>query len=199
MDDIVTKKFKEWTDGLGAIDKRISVFQHIRDIPYAIVAELRDPYTGPSRMLEINRGSCAPKHLLLAKTFGMLGIPVKYASYLFKWDDPSIKYPKDLRSLVKKMPMSAHLACKAEIDGKWILLDATWDPPLTKLGFPVNKSWDGLSNTRNAVTFISEVVHETLDDRIKYSSELRGLYTKEKATLYEEFSRKLNAWLDSIR
>jgi len=199
MDDIITKKFKEWTDGLGEVDSRISIFGHIRDIPYAIIAELRDPYTGPARMLELNKGSCVPKHFLLAKAFGMLNIPVKYVSYLFKWDDPSIKYPQELRLLVKKMPVSAHLACKAEINGKLILVDATWDLPLAKFAYPVNKSWDGFSDTHNAVTPISEVIHETLDDRIEYSSKLRSGYTKEEAAVYEEFASKLNVWLDSAR
>lgn len=199
MNDIITKKFREWTDGLGAVDSRISVFRHIRDIPYAIVAELRDPCTGPCKMLEINKGSCVPKHFLLAKIFGMLNIPIRYVSYLFKWDDPLIKYPKDLRPLVRKMPISAHLACKAEISGKWALLDATWDVPLIKLGFPVNKNWDGSSDTNNAVTAISEVIHETLDDRIRYSAELRGSYNKEDIAVYEEFSEKFNAWLGNAR
>ncbi len=199
MEDIIIKKFREWTDGLGAVDSRISIFEHIRDIPYAIIAELRDPYTGPCRMLELNKGSCVPKHFLLAKAFKMLNIPIKYVSYLFKWDDPLIQYPPELRSLVKKMPLSAHLACKARIDGKLVLVDATWDLPLMKFSYPVNKSWDGFSDTRNAVTPISEVIHEILDDRIEYSSKLRSAYTKEEAAVYAEFSGKLNAWLDSAR
>ncbi len=199
MEDIITKKLQEWTDGLGVVESRISIFEHIRDIPYAIIAELRDHYSGPSRMLELNKGSCVPKHFLLAKAFGKLNIPIKYVSYLFKWDDPSINYPEDLRLLTKKMPLSAHLACKAKINGKLILLDATWDLSLAKFVFPVNKSWDGFSDTLNAVTPISEVIHETLEERIAYSSKLKSAYTKEEAAVYEEFASKLNLWLASAR
>ncbi|MFA6610603.1 MAG: hypothetical protein WCT15_07135 [Candidatus Omnitrophota bacterium] len=199
MEDIAAKKFREWTEGLDPVESRISVFRHIRDIPYAIVAELRDPYTGPSGMLKLCKGSCVPKHFLLGKMFGHLGIPFKYVSYLFNWDDPAIKYPGEIRSLVRSMPLSAHLACKAEIEGKLVLVDTTWDLKLAKLGYPVNKDWDGFSDTQNAVTPIKEILHETLDDRIKYSSLLRASYTEEDMVVYGKLAEKLNAWLDTAR
>lgn len=199
MADIITQKYKEWTEGSDPVRGRISIFEHIRDIPYAVVAELRDPHTGPSRMLEINRGSCVPKHFLMAKAFALHNIPVKYASYLFSWDDPSVKYPNELRVLAQKMPVSAHLAIKANIDGKWVLLDATWDPKLAKLGFPVNDNWDGMSETVNAVKPLSEVLHEDIAGRVKYSSDLKTSYSKEEIAVYDEFAKKLNTWLDKAR
>lgn len=197
--DLITEKFDLWTKGLDEKSARISVYENIRDIPYALVAELRDPHTGPCGLLKLNRGSCVPKHFLLALMFERLKIPVKYASYLFKWDDPGIKYPGDLRLLTRRMPVTAHLACKAEIEGRWILLDATWDTPLKKVGFPVNGKWDGVSETHNAVTPIKEIIHSSLEERVAFSAEHRKSYTRDESEAYEEFTKKLNPWLESLR
>ena len=154
--DVVAEIFMEWTQGKSPKEARISVFEHIRDIPYAIVPELRDPKVGAKKMLEINKGGCQPKHYLLGLYFGKLGIPVKYVTYNFHWDDPVIKYPADLARVIKELPAAYHLAVKAQIEGKWVLVDASWDKPLAKLGLPVNDSWDGVSNTRNAVVPVSD-------------------------------------------
>lgn len=199
MEAIITKKFDEWTADKDPRTARISVFEHIRDIPYAIIPELRDPVAGPPGMLKMNKGACGPKHYLLALMFGKLNIPVKYATYLFYWDDPSVKYPPDIRELARKMPLTGHLACKAFINGKWVLVDATWDKPVKAAGFPVNEVWDGVSGTRNAVTAIKETVHDSLDHRIKYDAGIRGAFTDEEKAVYAKFIEKLNPWLAKIR
>ncbi|MFA5146626.1 MAG: hypothetical protein WC515_04555 [Candidatus Omnitrophota bacterium] len=198
-DNLIASKFEEWTKGKDPKEARISVFEHIRDIPYAIVPSLRDPAAGPSGLLKLCKGSCVPKHFLLGTMFGMLGISVKYATYTFSWDDPGVKYPPDLRALVKKMPITGHLACKALIDGRWVLVDATWDRPLAKAGFPVNERWDGVSDTANAVKYIKETVHESLEERIEYDGAVRGAFTAGEKAAYGEFIRRLNPWLDKIR
>jgi len=196
---MINVKFKEWTKGLDPVGSRISVFEHIRDIPYAIVPELRDPVTGPAGMLKLNKGSCVPKHFLLGSLFTKMEIPVKYASYLFDWNDKKVKYTLPLRTLTEKMPVTAHLACKAYINNRWILVDATWDISLKKYGFPVNEKWDGVSDCRNAVTPVKEIIHDTLDDRVLYSDEQRKSYTEEEKAAYGNFTAQFNNWLASIR
>ncbi|MFA5164310.1 MAG: hypothetical protein WC481_01930 [Candidatus Omnitrophota bacterium] len=180
-------------------EARIAAFRRIRDIPYAIVPAMRDPATGPGMMLRENRGSCNPKHVLLAEELRKLGLKVRYANYAFYWDDPAVKYPPELRALTKKMPAGNHLAVKAFIGGKWVLVDATWDLPLEKAGFPVNADWDGVSDTKNAVTPLNEVLNETIEERVKYDTALRSKYTEEQRTAYAEFVEKLNNWLEVVR
>jgi transglutaminase-like putative cysteine protease len=180
-------------------EARIAVFKRIRDIPYAIVPAMRDPAVGPCMMLKENRGSCNPKHVLLADEFRKLGLEVRYANYAFYWDDPAVKYPPELRALTKKLPAGNHLAVKALIEGKWVLVDATWDLPLKKAGFPVNEGWDGVSDTRNAVTPINEVLNETIEERVKYDTALRSKYTDGQKAAYAEFMDKLNKWLEELR
>lgn len=195
----VDKKFAEWTKGLGPGEAMVSVYKHIRDIPYAIVPELRDPVKGPPGILEKGCGSCVPKHILLASMFNRLGIPVKFVTYPFKWDDPAIKYPPDIRKMARELPTAYHLACKARIDSGWVLVDATWDPPLKGAGYPVNERWDGKGDTKNAVTPIEEVLHDSLEERISYESSRRALYTEKDKAAYEKFIPALNAWLETLR
>ncbi|MFA5255910.1 MAG: transglutaminase family protein [Candidatus Omnitrophota bacterium] len=198
-DELLAEKFAQWTKSLSDKSARISIYQHIRDIPYAIVPELRDPRTGPSDMIRMNMGSCVPKHFLMAQMMGELGLPVKYVSYLFNWNDPALKFPPVLKRVVKNMPISAHLATKINIDGRWILVDATYDLPLKKAGFFVNESWDGVSDTKNAVTPIEEVVHESLQERLSFSGKRVGEYTDKERSAYSEFTKKLNYWLEELR
>lgn len=197
--DILTNKFIEWTQGKSLKDVTISVYTHIRDIRYAIIPEFRDPVLGPCGMLETGQGSCIPKHFLLGLFFEKLKIPVKYATYLFKWDDPSIKYPVDLRKIVDALPIGTHLACKAFIGGRWVLVDATWDSPLKRAGFPVNENWDGESNTKNAVKHTKEIIHETLEERIEYALKHKKTWTDGEIKAFTEFPVVFNAWVSSLR
>jgi transglutaminase-like putative cysteine protease len=198
-EDIILNAFTEWTAHLDAKEARVAVYNHIRDISYAIVSELRDPATGPAGMLKLGKGSCIPKHFLLGMLFEKLNIPVKYATYLFSWDDPRVKYPPDLRRTVKLLPKGTHLACQAYIEGQWILIDATWDSALKRAGFPVNESWDGIRPAKNAVSPIKEIIHDTLEDRVKYAAEHRKSWTDAEVQAYEGFPVIFNAWLDTCR
>ncbi|MCK9614083.1 MAG: hypothetical protein M0R48_01110 [Candidatus Omnitrophica bacterium] len=196
---ILDRKFNEWTKNFIPLAARISVFNHIRDIPYIIVPELRDPKVGTSKILELNKGSCQPKHFLLAVFFERLSIPVKYVSYPFKWGEQPLKFPNDLRQLAKSLPISYHLACKAYVNNKWILVDATNDLALEKAGFPVTNSWDGINDTKNAVVPIKEIIHRSLDERVAYELAQKSRYTDEEKLLSGKFVEELNSWLYSIR
>ncbi|MDD5005428.1 MAG: transglutaminase family protein [Candidatus Omnitrophica bacterium] len=198
-ENIIWEKFEQWTKNLNPKQARISIFNHIRDIPYAIVPQLRNPTSGPAGMLDLNKGSCQPKHYLLAIFFQKLGIPVKYVTYPFKWKDSSVNFPDQIQAIINDLPFAYHLACKAYIKEKWILVDATWDKPLKEVEFPVNENWNGESDTINAVPAWDEIVHHTLQDRIRYEAEQRGRQSEEQKALYAEFIKRLNFWLESVR
>lgn len=198
--NIVDEKFSVWTSGLDPKAARIAVFNKIRDIPYMIIPELRSPDAGPSGILEKNCGSCQPKHWLAALYFKKLGIPVKYATYPFYWHAGNIiKYPSELKAMMKTLPVTNHLAIKANINTEWVLVDATYDLPLGKVGFPINRSWDGVSPTRNAVHPLKEILHDTVEERVAYDALTRESYTETEKTALAEFVPKLNAWFESLR
>jgi len=43
MFDIISEKFSQWAKGGNPLEARISVFQKIRDIPYAVIPEIIHP------------------------------------------------------------------------------------------------------------------------------------------------------------
>jgi len=199
MEGIILEKFKQWVESYGSEEAKVALFKRVRDIPYAIVPELRDPLAGPPGILQLNKGSCQPKHYLLAIFLKQLGIAIKYASYPFFWQEQPIKYPDEFRALLKELPASNHLALKANINQRWVLVDAAYDLPLKKAGFPVNVDWDGRSDTINAVIPRAEILHDTPEQRLSFESGKRSLYTQEQKKASEEFIAKLNIWLVELR
>ena len=192
-------KFNELTRSLDPREARIAVYKFIRDIPYAIIPELRDPQKGPVGILNLNKGSCQPKHYLLGMLFAKLDIPLQYVSYPFKWGIQKIAFPEDLKKIVKELPPAYHLACKAYIDKKWILVDATNDLPLKKANFPVTEQWDGQSDTVNAVEPFEEIIHGSLMERVSYEAQQKGFYSEKDKAVYAQFLEKFNPWLESVR
>ena len=59
--------------------------------------------------------------------------------------------------MARTMPPVHHLACKVFINGRYIIVDATVDPPLGNIGLSVNKFWDGESDTLLPVPPAGEV------------------------------------------
>jgi len=62
MVSLVNTTFLEWTDGPDVPRSRISIFEHIRDIPYSLAFPISDPKTAPEQILMLGKGSCRPKH-----------------------------------------------------------------------------------------------------------------------------------------
>jgi hypothetical protein len=190
MNRIVLAKFKEWTRGKNSLEARVSVYNSIRDIPYAIIPELIDPKKY-AKIFAAGKGSCTPKHLLLCQMYQMLDITVLYACYPFLWDEIEIDYPAILRRLAKAIPTSYHVACKVEIGGDLVLVDATLDPFLELLGLPVNKVWDGISDTLLPIVPCGE---EQLYHPCETSFVKPRLDDKSLA-----FYKELNLWLAKVR
>jgi len=227
---IVNRKFSEWTEGLNTRQAMVSVFYHIRDIPYVPVTDpgFHDPLRAGEFLLAEGRGSCAPKHYLLAAMYRMLNLHVVYATFPFLWNEPKIRYPAELRTLAAQLPVIYHLACRVQVGCRWALVDATWDPPLAKAGFPVNDHWDGYADTRCAVTPLKAPVrtafcrtltngpcrepeeaelcpvdgekdHWEAEDRQRYEREMTGRRTPDDQERTVRFYEELDAWLERVR
>jgi len=187
---MVDQKFREWTEEKSPVEARVSIFEHIRDIPYAIDPELTNPVRY-AEMLKLGRGSCMPKHLLLSDMYQRLGLMVLLAVYPFRWADIELDYPPRLRELAMSMPPSMHLACKVEIEGRLVLVDATVDLALEKLGVPVNREWDGIGDTVLPIEPLEE-------EQLYYPSEVVPMdvsLDNERLAFYDG----LNSWLAEIR
>jgi len=123
--------FAEWTE--GSIPARvISVFSHIPDIPYSLRIPLAHRETSPELLLAAGKGSCGPKHYLLAEMFRKLNLHVVYATIAFLWNYQDLQYPPELRKLARRFPIAYHLACRVQVGYRWIQVNATWDRPMVK-------------------------------------------------------------------
>lgn len=190
MPSIVDDAFNSWCAGRSPIEARISIFNNIRDIAYAGIPELVDPQRYVD-ILVLRRGSCTPKHLLMGNMYQRLGLSVLLAAYPFRWDQLDIDYPRTLRRLAEAMPTGHHLACRVDIDGRLVLVDATLDLPLQKLGLPVNDEWDGMRDTALPLPPCGE-------EQLYHPSEASLLRPQlDSATL--AFYNELNLWLDRVR
>jgi len=228
MPPLVDRTFREWTYGLDARDARIAIFQHIRDIPYSLAVPMTDPGTAPEQILSLGKGYCGPKHYLLADMYRKLGYEVVFATFPFLWNDPDIRYPEELRSLASVLPVAHHLACRVRIDDRWVLVDATWDRPLKRAGFPVNEHWDGRADTRCAVKPLRAAVrtafcrtatnvpcrppgdpgfhpidgeenHGDEDDHFRSYRQKTGIRTPDETARIRRFYPAFDAWLEEIR
>jgi hypothetical protein len=228
MSGLVDEKFREWTAGLDVKDSMISIFQHIRDIPYSLAVPMTDPNTAPKQLLSLGRGYCGPKHYLLAEMYRRLGFEVVYATFPFLWNDPDLLYPTELRQLATGLPVAHHLACRVRINNRWVLVDATWDQPLIRAGFPVNEDWDGRADTLCAVKTLQSAVrtafcgtatnepyrngrdrqlnpcererdHGDAEAHARYYRGKTGERTAEEIERIRRFNREFDVWLQEIR
>ena len=180
--------FLKWTSGLSPLEQRISIFSHIRDIPYAIIPEWQTTDDIIRRMITENKGWCGPKHQLLSWMMQRLEIKTEPVLIPFRWNDQQVTYPEYLIRILPFVPDTSHLCCRAFLDSGWKILDATWDLPLRSAGFPVNNSWDGRSETLQAVTGIAP------SDRNRIRS--AGLDARNARIT---FVHLLNEWMEEIR
>ncbi len=190
MTNSIDEKFREWTRGGRAVAARVAVYEKIRDIPYAVIPGINSSLHY-ARILTVGKGSCTPKHFLLRDMYERLGLPVLYVVYPFRWSDLEVEYPEHLRKLAETVPISHHLACKVEIGGKLVLVDATVDSPLKKLGLPVNENWNGYDDMLLPVTPVGE-------ELVYHPAEVRNYEASyDEASL--QFFSQMNAWLDRVR
>jgi hypothetical protein len=224
----IEQKFQEWTRELDSRQGMISVFEHIRDIPYSLALPMTDPKAAPEQILMLGKGYCGPKHYLLAEMYRRMGLEVVYATFPFLWNDPDIRFPTELRRLATGLPVAHHLACRVRINDRWVLVDATWDKPLKRGGFPINEHWDGYADTKCAVKPLLSAMQTAFcrtetnepcrnssekkmtplngekdrgdaEDHARHYREKTGMRTEEEIMQIRRFYREFDAWLVKIR
>ena len=192
------KVLSGWTSGLKKREARKSIFTNVRDIEYMIIPGQFSQHGKVTQVLVDRKGFCLSKHYLLGELFTEAGYDVKYCTYAFRWEDSGIKLPEDVLLIAQKLPITFHVAIKVFIEGKWVLLDVSWDKSLEKAGFPVNE-WDGFSHTVLAVKSIDDFEVFDIDaHHIFYRRKIKDYLLKEKVLL-ARFTKVFNAWLASVR
>lgn len=196
VEDFYNKLLARWCDKLPEEQKIIHVFEKVRDIPYGSVGA-RDPF----HIIESNLGSCSGKHILLNDLFRVLGYNSKVKTCLEHFQKslpPNNNYPSRLQKIINNYQIiDFHHFVSVERGGRWISVDATWDLPLEKYGFNINRGWDGNSDTILAVEPIS--FFPDTEDIIGLKERLVAEMDPFARELRAEFLALLTDWLRIIR
>lgn len=163
----------------------IDLFSTVQQVPFYFLKR-----AGPESLLEINKGGCAQKALFLGNRFREIGLLIRYFYVQFSWQD--LPVPQEIIDMRESL-FDWHLAFKALIDGKRVIVDPTWDIGLKKLGFPVTLDWDGRSDTLLAVEPIQE---REISSAFSW---LMSLVVKYRWDREAEFHTALNEWLEKER
>jgi transglutaminase-like putative cysteine protease len=117
---------------------RIRLFRLVRGIPYAT-----DGAHTEADLLAIGRGDCLAKSAYLIAGFQALG----YRAHRVRWLYELPPWPAEVSLLPSRQDV--HSAAEVLIDGRWVLVDATIDPPLAGTGLIIC-DWDGHRDTATA-------------------------------------------------
>jgi len=162
----------------------------VREIPYCITNSF-----DPQDMIRYGKGSCTPKHLLLADYLNGIGIPVKLLVVSHHFRKSQIPFPSSMEKIVNAMPLTYHTALRAEIYGKDIFIDVTFDSKLH--GFPLNDDWDGRCDMKYAV--FPEEVTETDLSTDTFSHSVMSRYTETELKTVKLFVRSFNEFCERVR
>ena len=136
-------KYLKSIENLCLDEKIIKAFEFVQKIPYKVCK-----FESVDELIINNFGDCRHKHLFLFEVYSKLGLKVEKIKVLFDWKDLPIPNEK-LKILEKSGTIFPHNALYLFRENKKILVDATWEPRLEKIGFPITNNWDGKSNTKN--------------------------------------------------
>ncbi len=177
---------------LSKKEKVIKLCEFVREIPYKRIGSLN-----PKDMVKAGMGSCTPKHIFLASCLKKLGVPLKFLIIPFYYKKLPLKYSKDTQELVQNMPISYHIALKAKIENKWLIIDVTWNSRLKPLGFTVNENWRGDKDMVFGV-IPEEIIEKEVDPR-KFEKDKAKNYTKDQILARKKFYELLDNMMDPFR
>lgn len=193
MDTKLRKRIiKEWTGNLPLNKKIIVLFERVRDIPYGSIGS-----RNPEDVYNKNKGTCSGKHELLKELYKELGIKVRDFVVTHCFNDLKIRFPSEIKEILKRNKIiDFHNFIKIFNKNKWVIIDATWDKPLKKLGFSVNENWNGKSDMKICV--IPREIKE-VNNPIKFKKQKLKKLPKQIQEDRELFLKKLTKWLDKLR
>ena len=191
-DEIIRRKFDEWTRGCDAVRARIALFEAVRDIPCRYPAS-RDP----AIVLQQGSGSCSGKHSLLGELYRLLGVRVRHMICTHRFNESAIVFPSPMQDLLRKNEIvDLHDYLQIAVDDEWVDVDATWPRGLREFGFPVNEDWDGKSAMLLSVVSTDVTVAEDDPERLK--EELLSKLTPRQRSLRKQFLEALSGWVREL-
>lgn len=132
------------------------------DAARAIFNEIRDRPYGVSSAQGVAYNNCYYKGIELLQRLGILGYTVRGQIGIAYWN-PAL-FPADVLALMPADFPGTHFWCEVTLDGTWVPLDPSFDPPLARTGLPVREFGDGKLCFEITKTF-------TQDENITYKKE----------------------------
>jgi hypothetical protein len=177
-------------DGIDGSDAGVArLFERVRDIPFRFAA-----HTDADTLLACGAGTCAPKHALLARLYGQLGLETRFLYVSFRFDEMPGRFPPALRHAAHDGVVRGHAALGVRRPHRWIDIDATFDQPLAAAGFVVTNAWDGRTSMPLVVTPLSRV-----ESPLPAEHEERLLGIAHRMSFSRSVVQQLNDWLDTLR
>lgn len=196
----VASRFVETVQAVAAHDGRpplVALFAFVQALPYR--------WPGPrdaAHTLEHGWGTCSGKNYLLAELLRAAAIPCAHVLVTGDLTVSSPNVPPAMRVLLEAGPLpDVHSALSAIGPAGPVTVDASWDPPLARLGFPVARGWDGTTDTPLAI--VPAAVYAVCgDDPTAEKELLRARVFGGRPELLERRNRYLellSAWIAAER
>ncbi len=143
-------------------------------------------------------GTCTGKHLVLQACFDELGIEYRPVVCTFRWEEQSIKYPENLKSILQEgsWEHGHNFVQIKKKEGSFIDVDLTWNLKLKPYGFKTfPENWDG----KTSFIGIDNIIKRWGDtDLLSMKKELIELLSPEIRDRREHFLNEFIKWIDSI-
>jgi hypothetical protein len=167
-----------------ALQQRIACFEFIRDIPFHIGLNGRDPSY-----------NCVTKCDMLATMLSSLDLKSRQILCTFDWTETSL--PPDILALPRD-PGETHLFLQVYIPEirEWVNCDPPWNKQLKKAKFPIAK-WDGLGHTTLAVK--PHIIYSPKDTVRLMDDENDPNFAAKHMRKHRLFYKAINAWLDQFK
>lgn len=172
---------------------RRALFYAVRDLPYATNAA-----SGAADLLRLGRGNCLAKADLLARGFHILDHDARRVRWCYRLPP----YPPEVAQLPSRDDI--HTAVEVLLRGRWVLVDATHDPPLARGGLVVS-DWDGEHATAPAYAPRGPIWREGADDAeiaaavAALTAAYRAWAASGRPVASPSYGAAFNAWLGRLR
>ena len=176
----------ELTDGAAGDVERVGhIYHYVRSLPYDVLASFRYLAEGrrsASDVIEHGVAFCMGKASSFVALCRAAGVPARVAFQTL--DSPGMEFispaVRPLWGGKTGRPLSWHSLGEARLNGHWVKLDATIDPPTAaRQGKPYRQDYDGVSD-------IQTVEGPILRENGSYPD-----YPPEVATWYESVARSV--------
>ncbi len=184
--------FIEGTEDLRGEELLVKLFRFVQNIPYRVCPfDSNVGICGEAVNISLRKGDSRHKSLLLYNLLLERNFDVTRVKVIFDWKD--LPVPSEILGILKKSGTKwSHDALRLNSNEYYsVYVDATWNPELRRIGFPVTGDWDGKSLTKQ----VSEGKLEYFDVE-GFRCEDHGIFLDEDEV--RGFGEALNSWLDEV-